>query len=774
MPPPPSAVPDTGAAALAPEPGSADDVCAREPIRVPGSIQPHGVLLGLDEQNRIVVVSDNVDTLLGRSVASLHGVDAATVIGPGQLASVLSAMNPADPEGVGGPLRLRLPTASDGGGLGMLAGAEVDVLVHRSTGMRVVELEPVLDALGAGAMSYRTAREALARITAAGSITTLCDVLAAEVHALTGFDRVMVYRFDANWNGEVVAERCLPEQEPYLGLHYPASDIPAQARELYVRNWTRLIADATYTPSALVPDHDPATGAPIDLSRAALRSVSPVHLQYLANMGVHASMSLSLVIDGRLWGLVACHHNSPHRPSFDARSAAEFLAQVASSAIDDREQADRREAELRAQQRVAALTDRISHDDTTLDVALVLAAEEMRELFEADSLVVEVVVDDTPSRQTFGAPVAPDLAERIVDLLRRTVPDDPVVTSDGLAALDPDLDPSYAGAMVVDLGDGRWLLALRHELARAVTWGGEPTVKVVHPPTRDGDLPTYGPRESFAQWQEVERGRSTPWQPPQVDAADTLRQFVDRIRVRRARDQLFVAESLQRALVMPVAPTIPGVDLATRYNPSESGILGGDWWDVVPTASGRYALVVGDVSGHGLDAAATMAQIRTSLRTYLLDGTPPGEALDRLDRAVATLMRRTIATCAIVEIDPVASEVSVLGAAHLPPVLVPADPTAPARALQTATRPPLGVQLAAALQPTVVALEPGDTLLTFSDGLVERRDTAIDTTMATLLALVEQRRPDPGLLDGWLGGVVQAGVGDGSDDTTALAARVRA
>ena len=772
-------VPPTPVRDVAPTPGSPDDVCAREPIQIPGSIQPHGVLLALDEDSRVVIASDNTGVLLGRTPAQLQGVSAADVLGAVGLATVLSAVTPSDPDAVGGPLRLRLPAVVEGHGAGAagppgtLAGAEVDVLVHRSTGLQIVELEPVTDALGAGAMSYRTARQALARITAAGSVEALCDILAGEVHALTGFDRVMVYRFDPLWNGEVVAERCGEDQEPYLGLRYPASDIPAQARALYVRNWTRLIADARYTPSPLVPDRSPVSGQPVDLSRAALRSVSPIHLDYLANMGVRASMSLSIVIDGRLWGLVACHHGAPHRPSFDARSAAEFLAQVASSSIDERETADRREAELRSQQQVAALTDRIGHDDTALDLALVLAGEQLRELFAADTLALRVVLDDVALTRTFGAPVDTVDAERFADLLARSAPGTPTATTEAVLDLDPRAPSSHAGAMYLDLGDGRWLVALRHELTRTVDWGGEPTVKVVRPATGDADQPTYGPRQSFERWREVVRGRGAPWRPWQVAAAATVREFVDRTRVRRAKDQLFVAESLQRALVMPVAPTVPGVDLATRYDPSQSGILGGDWWDVVPTGRGRYALVVGDVSGHGVDAAATMAQIRTSLRTYLLDGTSPGEALDRLDRAIAALMRRTIATCAIVEIDPLRSEAAILGAAHLSPVLVPGDASQPVRPLATATRPPLGVQVNAALEPTVVPLQPGDLVLTFSDGLVERRDTGIDETMATLVGYLEQHRDGAGPLDTWLSSVIDAQIGDGSDDTTVVAARMR-
>jgi light-regulated signal transduction histidine kinase (bacteriophytochrome) len=136
------------------------------------------------------------------------------------------------------------------------------------------------------------------------------------VRGLTGFDRVMVYRFDPDWNGEVVAEERRDDLEPFLGLHFPASDIPAQARALYLRNWLRLIPDARYAPVPLVPERNPHDGRPLDLGASTLRSVSPVHLEYLANMGVIASMSVSLVDRGRLWGLIACHHYAgPHRPT---------------------------------------------------------------------------------------------------------------------------------------------------------------------------------------------------------------------------------------------------------------------------------------------------------------------------------------------------------------------------------------------------------------------------------------------------------------------------
>ena len=173
--------------------------------------------------------------------------------------------------------------------------------VHRSGDRIVVEIEDLLRSEGRRGVDH-AARSAMTRLAQATSFDQLADGLAREVRDLTGFDRVMVYRFDADWNGEVVAEARRDDLNPFLGLHYPATDIPAQARRLYTINPIRLIADIHYAPVPLVPVLDPGTGAPLDLSHASLRSVSPIHVEYLSNMGVTASMSVSIVIDGAAVG----------------------------------------------------------------------------------------------------------------------------------------------------------------------------------------------------------------------------------------------------------------------------------------------------------------------------------------------------------------------------------------------------------------------------------------------------------------------------------------
>src|SRR3712207_2188807 len=297
-------------------PGADEDAlrrCADEPIAVPGAIQPHGALLAVTEPDlAVVVTSANAADVLGATPASLADV-----------------LTPADLD------RLRAGLAGDLAELNPLrvavGGTEVDLVVHRADGLLVTEWEPLAGAGQAGAACHRRLPMVLQRLSAGGTLEELTAALAREVRELTGFDRVMVYRFDPECNGEVVAEDRRAVPEPFLGLRYPASDIPAQARALYATNWLRLIPDATYRRVPLEPAVNPLTGRPLDLSGAVLRSVSPVHLEYLANMGVVASMSVSLLDRRRLWGLIACHsYRGPHRPSYADRVAAEFLGRTAS------------------------------------------------------------------------------------------------------------------------------------------------------------------------------------------------------------------------------------------------------------------------------------------------------------------------------------------------------------------------------------------------------------------------------------------------------------
>ncbi|WP_164478029.1 SpoIIE family protein phosphatase [Nocardioides pantholopis] len=729
--------------------------CDREPIHVPGAIQPHGVLLATDaEGRRVAMASDNAAGLLGGDLAQILGADLADVLGDRVAAAVRAAF-----DGPGGDtLRLSLPEAP--GGAAPLTGS-VDVNIHRSGDRWIVELEPGLD-VAVAMPSYRLARGAMQRLARTESVLELTGRLAEEIASLTGFDRVMVYRFDEQWNGEVVAERRRPDLNAFLGLHYPATDIPAQARRLYTVNWTRLIADVDYRPVALTPVLDPATGAPLDLSHSVLRSVSPIHLEYLGNMGVTASMSVSLVVEGELWGLIACHHYSgPHRPGHDVRAASEFLGQSASQLIAERQRADARAARAVTDRRLAGVMARTTASGVATLQGL-LDDPELLDLMDAGG--VALCFDDVVV--TRGAVPDDEAVRRIAALLRRG--DNLASSSDHLADLDPglaDVSETAAGALVMGSAPDRWLAWLRPELRQVVDWGGDPTNKLLAQ-TEDEEV-RLSPRKSFEKWQQVVQGRSAPWALWHTEAAETLSAHLASLLYLHSREQIDMAESLQRSVIPTDAPQVAGLETVARYLPASTFQLGGDWWDAFPLDADRYAFVVGDVAGHGVAAATTMTQVRSALRAHLVAGESPGSALDRTDRFMDSLHEHLIATVIVGTVEPATGRVVLAAAGHPPPFLFLG---ARAEELRVSTRPLLGLGVESGRE-TELVLEPGATLMLYTDGLIERRGESLTDSLARLGRL---SAPGPGReeLERWADQVLRVAPGRRDDDTTLLAFRL--
>ena len=297
--------------------------CEREPIHVPGAIQPHGVLLNLRESDlAIAQVSVNALDVLGLDAQNLLQQPLMQFVDDEctkHLREALGLRNVA----VVNPVRVEFRDTQRAG---------FDGVVHRHGGALIFELEP-----------HRISEEryvqnvagniggALELLQSTPDIQTLCETTAEEVRRIAGFDRVMVYKFDPEWNGEVVAEAKAEETGSYLHHRFPASDIPAQARKLYALNRIRFIPSVDYRPAGLLGTADFVE--PLDMSFSVLRSVSPIHLEYLKNMGVAASMSISLLHDGRLWGLVACHHRSPRYLPYAVRQKCQLIGQTASSQV---------------------------------------------------------------------------------------------------------------------------------------------------------------------------------------------------------------------------------------------------------------------------------------------------------------------------------------------------------------------------------------------------------------------------------------------------------
>jgi chemotaxis family two-component system sensor kinase Cph1 len=756
--------------------------CEREPIHVPGSIQPRGVLLAVSEPDMVVrQVSRNLADVVGTAWDDALGRPLAEVVGtvPAQaIARSASAF---------GDLRERNPVElvldCDG------TPCPVDAILHRAThaplpaspagglpvaSTLVVELEP---ASGPRPFSfpntYQAVRGTIAELNRAGSLQELYDITAEAVRTLTGFDRVMVYRYDADYNGEVVAEAKLPELNSFLGLHYPASDIPAQARALYEKNWVRLISDVRYTPSPLEPVDLPATGQPLDLTYSSLRSVSPIHCEYLQNMGVGASMSISLLRDDRLWGLIACHHYSgPHSPPFATRAAAEFLGSTLSLRLVDRAEDDEQRRALRVRSTMAWLTAAALDEDRPL-ADTVLGRPGLLDVVPADSVVVSL----QGSTGGAGVPLPPEVTRALASWAVQQGGD--LVSTDRLPLVAPTLDVPgevACGVLALPLPEGQYVIWTRVEKVHSVDWGGDPHNKAIA--EREGDSIRLSPRKSFDRWRETVRGHADPWTPAELAEAGELRTHLLEALYARSRRVARTALTLQRSLLSE-PPDPDHLDFAVRYVPAaRDSQVGGDWYDVFQQPDGATVLVIGDVVGHDTEAAACMGQLRGLLRGITYDSADgPGGVLSRLDRAISGLQLRTMASVLVARLEQTDEEraagvtrVRWSNAGHLPPLIAGPDGTI---SVLDGARPDLllGVDPSAARQDHVLTVPRGSTVLLYTDGLVERRDRLFDDGIAQLRTAFAAlwREPVDRLADQLLDRLVAGGA---EDDVALVAVRL--
>ncbi|HEY2163201.1 MAG TPA: ATP-binding protein [Gemmatimonadaceae bacterium] len=380
----------------------------------------------------------------------------------------------------------------------------------------------------------------------ASTLSELAAVVTQEMRRTTGFDRVMFYRFHEDGSGSVDAEAKDAAHEPYLGLRYPASDIPAQARQLYLKSWLRLIFDVDQTPARIVPATRPDTGAPLDLSFSVLRSVSPIHIEYMKNMGLRASMSVSLIVRDRLWGLISCvNHTGPRRVSQRIRSACEFMGRLASLQIAAFE--DRELLALRASRRATEDALRRAMQETTGSVLAALVAQP-RALMDLVDAGGAAAVDNGEPVTCGDAPPADVIRE-----IARWLDEKGDLRPFASASLGVDFPPALAASDVASglltfALPGARLMWFRPEIIQTVNWGGDPTKPV--------DAETgkrLRPRHSFALWKEEVRARSRPWTASDLEAADELqrratevdieRRLASEQRALRARDEVLAVVS---------------------------------------------------------------------------------------------------------------------------------------------------------------------------------------------------------------------------------------
>lgn len=474
--------------------------CASEPIHLLGRTQAFGLFLALDRERRVAAVSGNSQAWCGRPPPALLGTRANALLPARSLDAAYAHGAVAMATGHVQHLhRVAWPGRADA----------VDVSLHQSDGLLVIEAEPAgVERAGAISAVEQCTRELAGTLDVDG----IAVAAAAATAKVTGYDRVMVYRFSADGSGTVIAEHRARGQRPYLGLRYPASDIPPQARALYLRNPSRVIVDVH---DDGLPVHTTG-GRTLDLSHSVLRSVSPVHLQYLRHMGTAASMSVSLIVDGRLWGLIVCHHRQALRPALASRGMAELLGRLVSLALS---RAERRPLENDIRRLLFSPPGVDQLLDATADAAAHEAACKALSRAIGTSGIVTVI---DGRRTPWGrVPTAAQTEALIAALATQSpAPVHAVEAVGELASGLRDLLPTVAGALALPLGStGRdWVLLLRDEVVRHVRWAGSPEKPVQRGP--DGRL---SPRQSFATWRASVMGRCEPWTVTEIELAQVLR-----------------------------------------------------------------------------------------------------------------------------------------------------------------------------------------------------------------------------------------------------------
>ena len=490
--------------------------CDREPIHLLGAIQPIGFLLAVSDSWQVERASDNLETFTGVAPRAVVGRSLDTVISAEAIHTLRNRV--AMLQGPDAVERIFHCT--------LIEGREpFDVALHASNGQIIIEGQPSLEGVGD---ATNTVRSMVARLDQTTDFPRFFNEGVRLVRALSGFDRVMIYKFAEDGSGEVVAEACKPGIGSFKGLHYPATDIPAQARQLYRRNLMRIIADIDAAPVPIRPALDDL-GRPLDLSLSVLRSVSPIHIEYLRNMGVRASMSISIIVDDKLWGLFACHHYAPMTPTFERRSTCELLAQMFSMRLESRERKELVEFERRARDIADQLLGAVASDDTLLNDPDWLG-DILTNAIPADGVGVWINGSHAFSGMTPG----PAHFRRIVSRLSEISPDR-VYTTDNIGSL-VDGAESYADtaagllAIPISRAATNFVILFRSELVRSVSWGGDPHKPIEYGPNG----PRLTPRASFEEWRETVEGKARPFTPSELRVAETLRATLIEVVLRMA------------------------------------------------------------------------------------------------------------------------------------------------------------------------------------------------------------------------------------------------
>lgn len=505
----------------------------REPIYIHEGIQSHGVLLFLREPDlTILQVSNNTLEFFGMTPESLLNGPLNLLLDLSQIEILKSYLAYENLQAVN-PIKLSIATKSP---------LLFDGIIHRRDRGLILELEPATSQINLGLFDfYHLIKLSITKLHNTTTFQQLCQIAVKEVRKIAGFDRVMLYKFDRDGHGIVIAEDKLKTLEPFLGLHYPASDIPQQARAQFSQVSLRLISDVNSQVVGITPENNPLTKQPLDISLSGLRTTSTCHVQYLKNMGVAASMTLSIFKDRHLWGLIACHHQTPKFIPYEVRAACEFFGQSMSSEISAKEYNEDYEYQLKLKDIQAKLLEAMSAEDNFVD-GLVKQSRQFLNLTNAQGAAVCLGKELTLLGQTPN----PQDIQKLIDWLSQIFHEN-VFYTDSLSLIYPEAKQYKkiaSGLLAIYISKDRrkYVLWFRPEVTQTVKWAGNPNPVIER---EENGRSILSPRQSFALWKEIVEFKSLPWKACEIEEAIELKNAIVNVVLRKA-DELEILNAQLR------------------------------------------------------------------------------------------------------------------------------------------------------------------------------------------------------------------------------------
>ena len=492
------------------------DNCAKEPIHHIGKTQAYGVIVVCNPKTfQIVQVGENASEILGIGYRELLQAKFSDFLGKEDFGSLTQALHA---EKTSEALEVTIN------------GRRINISAHFSESSLILDLEPLHEVQDPFNFQRQLA-SILNKFQAANSVEKLSEIAVSFTRKMFGYDRVMIYRFDEQWNGEVIAEAREKDMESWLGLHYPATDIPEQSRKLFLKHRVRIITDVAYQPVPIFPEISPLTSKPLDLSRSALRAVSPIHIEYLKNMEVGASLSAAIIVRGKLWGLIACHNKTAKYLDYYQRESCRFLAQMFSTELTLRETSDTlKRSELSDNIRRQLVNQMNYHRD--LIRALCHDTVKFTDLLSCGGGAIYFkgnweLIGNTPSK------------EQLRILLLKFLKQEPkgIFMDRNISAHFPEAaayKETASGILSLKIAENKYILWFKPEEVQVVNWGGNPENKAFYNEKEQ----RLSPRKSFEKWSQKQTGVSSPWNIQDRNIARALRENVSHFLLARQREEI--------------------------------------------------------------------------------------------------------------------------------------------------------------------------------------------------------------------------------------------